>query len=54
MEKGGSFEIWRRMGEGGPPSWEGVFMGEVCGEVSGWVGKFLAKTSSLRLGFGTE
>ena len=26
----------------------------VFGKVSGWVGKFLAKTSSLRLGWGIE
>ena len=38
----------------GPPSWEGVFMGVVCEKVSGWVGKILAKTSSLRLGWGIE
>ena len=25
-----------------------------CGEISGWVGKLLAKTSSLRLGWGIE
>ena len=39
-------------GEGGPLSWEGVFMGVVCGEVSRWVGKFLTKMSSIRLGWG--
>ena len=29
-------------------------MGVVCGEVSGWVGKFLTKMSSIRLGCGIE
>jgi len=53
LEEGGSFEIWGRMG-GGPPSWEGVFMGVVCGEVTGWVGKLLAKIFCLRLGRGIE
>ena len=53
LEEGRSFEIWGRMG-GGPPSWEGVFMGVVCGEVSKWVGKLLAKIFSLRLGRGIE
>ena len=41
MEEGGSFEIWGRIlggGWGGPLSWEGVLMGVICGEVSGWVG----------------
>ena len=60
MEEGGSFEIWGRIegggGEGGvgPLSWEGVVMGVVCGEVSGWVGKFLTNMSSIRLGWGIE
>ena len=53
MEEGGSFEILGRM-DGGPLSWEGVFMGVVCGEVSGWVGKFLTNMSSIRLGWGIE
>ena len=43
----------RRMG-GGLSSWEGVFMGVICEEIFGWVVKFLAKTSSLRLGWGIE
>ena len=57
-------QLWRRvvtlkfgeeLGVGrGPPSWEGVFMGVVCGEVFKWVGMFLAKTSNLRLGWGIE
>ena len=54
--------LWRRVvvlkfGEewvGGPLSWEGVFTGMVCGEVSKWVGKFLTKMSSIRLGWGIE
>ena len=41
-------------GGGGPLSWEGVFTGMVCGEVSEWVGKFLTKMSSIRLGWGIE
>ena len=39
---------------GGPLSWEGVVMGVVCGEVSGWVGKFLTNMSSIKLGWGIE
>ena len=39
-------------GRAGLPSWEGVFMGVVCGEVSGWGGMLLAKTFSFRLGWG--
>ena len=35
---------------GGLQSWEEVFTGVACGEVSRWVGKLLAKTSNLRLG----
>ena len=54
--------LWRRVvalksGEewgDGPLSWERVFMGVVCGEVSKWAGKCLAKISSLRLGWGIE
>ena len=54
--------LWRRVvalkfGEewgDGPLSWEGVFMGVVCGEVSRWGGKCLAKMSNLRLGWGIE
>ena len=37
-------------GGGRLPSWVRVFMGVACEEVSGWVEKLLAKTSSLRLG----
>lgn len=52
--------LWRRVvalkfGEewgDGPLSWEGVFMGVVCGEVSRWAGKCLAKMSNLRFGVG--
>ena len=55
MKECSSFEIWGNLFCGwGPPSWEGVFMGVVCGKVSGWVGKFLAKTPSLRLGWEIE
>ena len=63
MEEGSSFEIWGRYclwkeGGGGwwgePPSLEDLFMGVTCGGVSGWVGKLLAKTSSLRLRWGIE
>ena len=56
MEEGGSFEIWGRIWGGGvgPLSWEGVVMGVVCGEVSGWVGKFLTNMSSIRLGWGID
>ena len=39
---------------GEPPSLEDLFMGVTCGGVSGWVGKLLAKTSSLRLRWGIE
>ena len=50
--------LWRRVvalkfGEewgDGPLSWEGVFIGVVYGEVSGWARKFFTKMSSLRLG----
>ena len=57
MEEGGSLEIWGRMlgvggGGVGPLCGEGVFMGVVCGEVSGWGGMLLAKTFSFRLGWG--
>ena len=38
----------------GPLSWEGVFMGVVCGEVFGWDGKCFAKMSTLRLGWGIK
>ena len=31
-----------------------VFTGVACGAISGWVEKLLAKTSSLRLGWGVE
>ena len=41
-------------GGDGPLSWEGVFIGVVYGEVSGWAGKFFTKMSSLRLGWGIE
>ena len=34
--------------------WEGVLMVVVCGEVSGRVGKFSTKMSSIRLGWGIE
>ena len=61
MEEGGSLEIWGRMlgllwggGGVGPLSWEGVFMGVVCGEVFGWVGKCFANMPNLRLGWGIE
>ena len=33
----------------GPQSWEGMAMAVVCGEVFGWVGRFLTKMSSIRL-----
>ena len=50
-----AFKFGEELGGGvRPPSWEGVFMGVVCREVFGWVGKFLAKTSSLRFGWGIE
>ena len=53
MEEDGSFEILGSIrGGGGPLSWEGVFMSVVCRKVSGWIGKLLAKTSSLKLGMG--
>ena len=32
----------------------GVFMVVVCGEVSGWTGKFLTKMSIISLGWGIE
>ena len=55
MEEGGSWVIWGRMGGGGEPLyWEGVLMVVVCGEVSGRVGKFSTKMSSIRLGWGIE
>ena len=54
MEEGGSWEIWGRMGGGGPLNWERVLMVVVCGEVSGRVRKFSTKMSSLRLGWGIE
>ena len=45
----------RRRGGGGEPlSLEDLFMGVNCGGVFGWVGKLLAKTSSLRLGWEIE
>ena len=37
-------------GGGGPLSWEGVLMVVVYGEVSGKVGIFSTKMSSIRLG----
>ena len=49
MERGGGGGWW-----GEPPSLEDLFMGVTCGGVSGWVGKLLAKTSSLRLRWGIE
>ena len=53
--RGVAFKFGEELGGGvRPPSWEGVFMGVVCREVIGWVGKFLAKTSSLRFGWGIE
>ena len=62
MEEGSSFEIWGRYclwkedggGGGEPLSLEDLFMGVNCGGVFGWVGKLLAKTSSLRLGWEIE
>ena len=41
-------------GGGGPLNWEEVLMAVVCGEVSGRVGKFSTKMSSIRLGWGIE
>ena len=54
LEDGGNFEIWGRMKGvgGGPLSWERVIMVVACGEVSGWVGEFLTKMSSIRLRWG--
>ena len=57
--------LWRRVvalkfgedwggGGCGPLSWEGVLMVAVYGEVSGKVGKFSTKMSSIRLGWGIE
>ena len=57
LVESGSFEIRGRIfwgGGGGPLSWEGVIMVVVCGEVSGWVGEFLTKRSSIRLEWGIE
>ena len=50
--------LWRRVvaskyGEDwgdGPQSWEGEFMGVVCGEVFAWDGRISAKIVSLLLG----
>ena len=39
-------------GGGGSLNWEGVIMVVACGEVFGWVGEFLTKMSSIRLGWG--
>ena len=41
-------------GGGGPPSWEGVVMDVVYGEVSRWAGEFLTAMFSIRLGWGRE
>ena len=44
----------RKNGGVGPLSWVGEFMGVVCGEVSAWDGRILAKIVSLLLGWEIE
>ena len=47
--------LWRRVVAGKfGEEWEGVLMVVVCGEVSGRVGKFSTKMSSIRLGWGIK